>query len=77
MFKSAVLLKRNNLEIVPKAQWLIKELTCSTKRNSCPRFLRSVRMENFDFFSLKLILKETLCAPKFDSRLVNVDWLIA
>ena len=28
------------------------------------------------FFSLKLISKETLFPPKFDSRLVNADWLI-
>ena len=28
------------------------------------------------FFSLKLISKETLFVPKFDSRLVNADWLI-
>ena len=76
MFKSVVLLKCNHLEIVPKTQGLIKELTCSTKRNSCARFLRSVKMEYFDFFSLKLISKETLFAPKFDSRLVNTDWLI-
>ena len=76
MFKSIVLLKCNHVEIVPKTQGLIKELTCSTKRNSCPCFLRSVKMENFNFFSLKLISKETLCAPKFDSCLVNTDWLI-
>ena len=28
------------------------------------------------FFSLKLMSKGTLFAPKFDSRLVNADWLI-
>ena len=28
------------------------------------------------FFSLKLISKETLFAPKFDSRMVNAYWLI-
>ena len=28
------------------------------------------------FFSLKLISKETLFPPKFDSRLVNAYWLI-
>ena len=76
MFKSLVLLKYNQVEIVLKTQGLIKELTCSTKRNSCARFLRSVKMEYFDFFSLKLISKETLFAPKFDSCLVNTDWLI-
>ena len=38
MFKSVVLLKRNHLEIAPKTQGLIKELTCGTKRNSCTRF---------------------------------------
>ena len=77
MFKSVVLLKCNHLEIiVPKTQGLIKELTCSTKRNSCARVLRSVKMENFDFFSLELISKETLSAPKFDSHFVNPDWLI-
>ena len=69
MFKSVVLLKCNHLEIVPKTQGLIKELTCSTKQNSCACFLRSVKMENFDFFSLK----ETLFASKFDSCLVNAD----
>ena len=73
MFKSVVLLKSKQLEIVPKTQGLIKELTCSTKQNSCARFLRSVKMENFDFFSLKLISKETLFASKFDSCLVNAD----
>ena len=76
MFKSVVLLKCNHLEIVPKTQGLIKDLACSTKRNSRARFLRSVKMEYFDFFSLKLISKETLFAPKFDSCLVNTDWLI-
>ena len=73
MFKSVILLKSKQLEIVPKTQGLIKELTCSTKQNSCARFLRSVKMENFDFFSLKLISKETLFASKFDSCLVNAD----
>ena len=73
MFKSVILLKSKQLEIVPKTQGLIKELTCSTKQNSCARFLRSVKMENFDFFSLKLISKETLFASKFDFCLVNAD----
>ena len=76
MFKSVILLKCNHLEIVPKTQGLINQLTCSTKQNSCACFLRSVKMENFDFFSLKLISKETLFASKFDSHLVNTDWLI-
>ena len=31
---------------------------------------------NMDVLKKFLISKETLLAPKFDSRLVNADWLI-